>query len=226
MLLAALAVVSVALAACGGSSSGDSGKASTSSSRRRSSRASIDVWIMDPGSPKIQSVIKGYGDGASRPQNPGTKVNDRVRPAGRRRKTSSRRRSPAARRPTWPRWARRGRPSSPTRARFEQVANPPSGKYVSSLIDAATLDGKVYGKPWYAGARALIYRKDVLAKAGVKPPKTWDELLAASQGDQGQGPGDLPDRLHRPDRAHVPADDLAGAAGRSPSRTATRGRRS
>ena len=41
------------------------------------------------------------------------------------------------------------------------------GDYVSSLVDAATLDGKVCGKPWYAGARALIYRKDVLEKAGV-----------------------------------------------------------
>ena len=55
------------------------------------------------------------------------------------------------------------------------------GDYVSSLVDAATLDGKVYGKPWYAGARALIYRKDMLEKAGVQPPKTWDDMMAAAK---------------------------------------------
>ena len=75
---------------------------------------------------------------------------------------------------------------------FEQVAKPPSGKYVSSLIDAATLDGKVWGKPWYAGSRALIYRKDVLEKAGVQPPKTWDELLAASKAIKAKVPGIYP----------------------------------
>ena len=85
------------------------------------------------------------------------------------------------------------------------------GEYVSSLVDAATLDDKVYGKPWYAGARALIYRKDLLEKAGVEPPTTWDELNGRGQGDQGEGRRRrLPGRLHRPDRAHVPADDLAG----------------
>ena len=55
------------------------------------------------------------------------------------------------------------------------------GDYVSSLVDAATLNGKVYGKPWYAGARALIYRKDMLEKAGVEPPTTWDETMAAAK---------------------------------------------
>ncbi len=48
-------------------------------------------------------------------------------------------------------------------------------------MDAATLNEKVYGKPWYAGARSLIYRKDILEKAGVEPPKTWDEMTAAAK---------------------------------------------
>src|SRR5438105_7579284 len=34
--------------------------------------------------------------------------------------------------------------------------------YVKSLVDGATVNGAVYGVPWYAGARALIYRADVL----------------------------------------------------------------
>ncbi len=62
----------------------------------------------------------------------------------------------------------------------------------SSLVDAATLDGKVYGKPWYAGARSLIYRKDVLEKAGVKPPTNWDEMMAAAKAIKEKVPGMYP----------------------------------
>ena len=61
------------------------------------------------------------------------------------------------------------------------------GEYVSSLVDAATLDGKVYGKPWYAGARALIYRKDILEKAGVEAAEDVGRHDGRRQGDQGQG---------------------------------------
>jgi N,N'-diacetylchitobiose transport system substrate-binding protein len=50
-------------------------------------------------------------------------------------------------------------------------------RYVKSLVEGATVDGEVYGLPWYAGARALIYRKDVLDSLGLAAPATWDELL-------------------------------------------------
>ena len=60
VLLAALCVVGVTLAACGSDDNkSGSSKASTTSSAAKLS-GSIDVWIMDPGSPKIQSVVKGY----------------------------------------------------------------------------------------------------------------------------------------------------------------------
>ena len=62
-------------------------------------------------------------------------------------------------------------------------------EYVSSLVDAATLNEKVYGKPWYAGARSLIYRKDMLEKAGVEPPKTWDDLMAAAKAVKASSKG-------------------------------------
>ena len=183
---------------------------------------SINVWIMDPGSPKVQSVVKGYGT-RSRPSIPARRSTVEFVPwaqAPRQVHDRDRRRQG---RPTSPRWARRGRPSSPTRARSRRSAKPPSGEYVSSLVDAATLDGKVWGKPWYAGSRALIYRKDVLSKAGMQAAQDLGRADRGVQGDQGQGPGHLPDRLHRADRAHVPADHLAGAAARSPRRTATPG---
>ena len=59
----------------------------------------------------------------------------------------------------------------------------PEGRrvYVQSLVDGATVDGKVYGVPWYAGARALIYRTDVLAALGLSVPRTWDELVTVGR---------------------------------------------
>jgi N,N'-diacetylchitobiose transport system substrate-binding protein len=39
--------------------------------------------------------------------------------------------------------------------------------WLQGLTDAGTLDGKLYGIPYYAGDRAVLYRKDLLAKAGV-----------------------------------------------------------
>lgn len=63
------------------------------------------------------------------------------------------------------------------------------GNLVQGLVDAGTLDGKLYGMPWYAGVRSFVYNKDVFAKAGVTPPKNWAELeqaaakIKASQSD-------------------------------------------
>ena len=54
-------------------------------------------------------------------------------------------------------------------------------RFVSSLVEGATVDGTVYGVPWYAGARALIYRTDVLASLGLSVPTTWDELLTVGR---------------------------------------------
>ena len=41
-----------------------------------------------------------------------------------------------------------------------------------------TYDGKVWTAPWYVQPSfPVLYRKDVLAKAGVKVPTTWSALL-------------------------------------------------
>jgi N,N'-diacetylchitobiose transport system substrate-binding protein len=39
--------------------------------------------------------------------------------------------------------------------------------WLQGLTDAGTLDGKLYGVPYYAGDRAVLYRKDLFAKAGI-----------------------------------------------------------
>ncbi|MGZ4501301.1 MAG: sugar ABC transporter substrate-binding protein [Nocardioidaceae bacterium] len=50
---------------------------------------------------------------------------------------------------------------------------------VPGLVDAGTIRGKLYGMPWYAGVRSIIYRTDVFKKAGITtPPTTWAQLVA------------------------------------------------
>jgi multiple sugar transport system substrate-binding protein len=48
-------------------------------------------------------------------------------------------------------------------------------------VSAANYDGQLYGLQPGANTLAIFYNKDVLAKAGVQPPKTWDELKTAAK---------------------------------------------
>lgn len=50
---------------------------------------------------------------------------------------------------------------------------------LQSLLEAGTYDGRFYAVPYYAGARVIIYRKDLFEKAGLEVPTTLDEFLAA-----------------------------------------------
>jgi N,N'-diacetylchitobiose transport system substrate-binding protein len=47
---------------------------------------------------------------------------------------------------------------------------------VPALEEAGTVDGAVYGMPWYAGVRSLTYRADIFDEHGLEPPATWQEL--------------------------------------------------
>lgn len=51
---------------------------------------------------------------------------------------------------------------------------------VDSLVTAGELDGKLYGMPWYAGVRSIVYRTDVFEELGIEPPTNWDELQEAA----------------------------------------------
>ena len=54
--------------------------------------------------------------------------------------------------------------------------------FVAALAASARLpDGHAYGIPWYAGARALLYRKSRFARAHLAPPRTLAELRTAAQ---------------------------------------------
>ncbi len=55
------------------------------------------------------------------------------------------------------------------------------GRFIETFLSPSILEGKTYGLPIAASARAMYYNKDLLAKAGVEnPPATWDELRAAA----------------------------------------------
>jgi N,N'-diacetylchitobiose transport system substrate-binding protein len=52
-----------------------------------------------------------------------------------------------------------------------------SGDLVDGLVEAGTVDGTLYGMPWYAGVRSVIYRTDVFEEHGLEPPTTWEEWV-------------------------------------------------
>jgi N,N'-diacetylchitobiose transport system substrate-binding protein len=57
---------------------------------------------------------------------------------------------------------------------------PNSSTWLKGLTDSATYKGKLYGVPYYAGARGVIYRTDHFRAAGIKkPPRSLDQYEAA-----------------------------------------------
>lgn len=53
---------------------------------------------------------------------------------------------------------------------------------VEGLVEAGTYDEQLYGMPWYAGVRSLVYNTEMFEQAGVEPPTTWAELEDAAAG--------------------------------------------
>ena len=53
--------------------------------------------------------------------------------------------------------------------------------YQRGVVAASTYKGKLYGLQPITNSLALFYNKDILAKAGVKPPTTWGELKTAAK---------------------------------------------
>jgi ABC-type glycerol-3-phosphate transport system substrate-binding protein len=49
------------------------------------------------------------------------------------------------------------------------------------------IDGKVMAIAFMGNGQHLFYRKDILEKAGVQPPKSWDDVLAAAKAIKDAG---------------------------------------
>jgi multiple sugar transport system substrate-binding protein len=56
-----------------------------------------------------------------------------------------------------------------------------------SLLGLQSFAGGLWGMPYHDGPQCLVYRKDLLAQAGIPVPTTWEEFHAAAR------------RLHAPD---------------------------
>jgi len=52
----------------------------------------------------------------------------------------------------------------------------PLGDFLEPAVDTAMYQGRLYAVPDYSNANLLYYRKDILAKAGEQPPRTWAQL--------------------------------------------------
>jgi multiple sugar transport system substrate-binding protein len=62
-------------------------------------------------------------------------------------------------------------------------------KFLEPAVSTAKYRDKLYAVPSTSDGGLLYYRKDLLDAAGVQPPKTWDELIAACQKVLPSNPG-------------------------------------
>lgn len=63
-------------------------------------------------------------------------------------------------------------------------------RFIDTFLQPSVMNGKVYGLPIAASARAMYYNKDVFKKAGYDaPPKTWTEFRAAAEKIKSSGDG-------------------------------------
>ncbi len=60
--------------------------------------------------------------------------------------------------------------------------------FLPSVFNSAVIDGKPYGVPMRGTQPVLLFHnKKVLADAGLTPPKTWDDLVAATKALKAKG---------------------------------------
>lgn len=59
---------------------------------------------------------------------------------------------------------------------LEEIPENEIVQYVPEIMDALKYNGKIYSLPWYATSAITIYNKDILQKAGVQVPSTYEEL--------------------------------------------------
>src|SRR5262245_30377187 len=53
--------------------------------------------------------------------------------------------------------------------------------FFPSAVEAARFGGRVWALPWNMNVGLLYYRADLLAKYGLAPPRTYDELVAQTE---------------------------------------------
>jgi len=61
--------------------------------------------------------------------------------------------------------------------------------FFPGALASVTWQGRIHALPWFADAGLLYWRKDLLAQHAMAPPRTWDELLAATRAVKTAQPG-------------------------------------
>ncbi|MBQ0829271.1 extracellular solute-binding protein [Streptomyces sp. RG38] len=64
---------------------------------------------------------------------------------------------------------------------------PVQADFVSQLAGAGQVRGVQYGMPFAASTRVLFYNKTHFEKAGITPPKSWDDLARAAEALKAEG---------------------------------------
>ncbi|MCJ1676150.1 sugar ABC transporter substrate-binding protein [Streptomyces sp. APSN-46.1] len=66
-------------------------------------------------------------------------------------------------------------------APLDDILGAAKSEFAKADLDGATVDGKVYGIKMIDDIMMLYYRRSVLDKAGITPPKTYAELVEAAR---------------------------------------------
>jgi multiple sugar transport system substrate-binding protein len=176
--LAMAALVPLTLTACGGGgSNGGAGSNSSSSSEAVDSLTVLDYYTDEPGKSNVDAQIQKCGTsiGLSKVDHqsvPGPTLIQKVL-----QQASSK---------TLPDMLMLDNPDIQQIAEAGALAplsdfGLNADGYAPGPVSAATYDGQLYGLQPGANTLAIFYHKDVLAKAGVQPPKTWAELKTAAK---------------------------------------------
>ena len=176
--LATACVLSLGLAACGKSSTPD---ASASSDTSAVTGKTVRVWFMEG---SISDDAIAYLEKTFTEQNPGNTLKVEIQPWD---GIVSKLQTSLASKSESPDLVETGNTQTAVFASVgafapvDDLYNKVGGdKLIQSFIDAGRWDNKLYALPLYAGARGIIYRKDLFEKANIAVPKTIDELADAA----------------------------------------------
>lgn len=163
-----------ALAACGGNTGrGDSGSGATGSN----GKPAIAQWYHAYGESGTQQAVEAYAKAY-----PDASVTVKWFPSGYDNTVAS-----ALLTATGPDVFENGNGPSIDMIQGKQVVDltgilgDAQSDFTPSLIERMTYQGKLYAVPQVTDMQLMVYRKSLLEKAGVQPPTTVDELLAAAK---------------------------------------------